>query len=155
MPQATELCHQLESSFAALLEAAGQMNDEGRADIDLGDGWTATAVMAHVAYWDDFQRRRMEAAVSGASARAGFPRGKESNDQRRDEDRTRAFDEVVEAAVAARDKLIEFVRLRTDAQLEAKYPEGQSILYLGGLVRHMVQHALEHAQQIERGAGSS
>ncbi|MEZ4609725.1 MAG: hypothetical protein R2838_05670 [Caldilineaceae bacterium] len=38
-------------------------------------------------------------------------------------------------------RFIAFVRELTPVQLETKYPEGQNVLYLGGLVRHMVQHA--------------
>ena len=150
----SDLCSELEESFAFLLAEASQLDEEERAQADLGDGWSATAVLAHVAYWDDFQRRRMEAALHGTSAAAGFRRDGVSNDERRDADRTRSFDEARHAAEAARAALIAFVRDLTPAQLETKYPEGQSVLYLGGLVRHMVQHAREHAQQIEAYCGS-
>jgi uncharacterized damage-inducible protein DinB len=154
MSDSIELSHKLEASFADLLDAAGQLDDEERVAADLGDGWTAAAVLAHVAYWDDFQTRRMQAALSGASAAAGFARGPQNNEERRDADRVRSFDDALRAAETARAALVEFVSGLSPEQLETKYPEGHSVLYLSGLVRHMVQHAREHARQIEAYCGS-
>lgn len=154
MSDPIELSHKLEASFAHLLAEAGQLDDEERVNADLGDGWTAVAVLAHVAFWDDFQTRRMQAALSGASAATGFARGPQSNEERRDADRARSFDDALLAAETARAALVEFVAGLSREQLETKYAEGHSVLYLGGLVRHMVQHAREHARQIEAYCGS-
>ncbi|RME60902.1 MAG: hypothetical protein D6790_08595, partial [Caldilineae bacterium] len=50
----------LERSFARLLRVAALLNEEEVHRPCLAGGWTPAALVAHVAFWDDFQRRRME-----------------------------------------------------------------------------------------------
>ena len=145
---------QLETSFFTLVQTIGLLDEREVDAADLGDGWTAKAVLAHVAYWDDFQTRRMQAAVTGASAAAGFPRAQESNEERLVRDRQRDLESIMADAEAARRRMIAFVRTLDDATLAAPQTENGQPFYVGGLVRHMIRHTYEHGEQIQRYCGS-
>lgn len=120
----------------------------------LRNGWTVKATMAHMAFWDDFQRRRMEAALSGASAANGFAYPDQDNDQRAAQDQTRPWPEVQAAANTARDRLVAFAASLDDDVLARDYPEGARTLSLAALLEHMVHHTIEHGSELLAYAGS-
>lgn len=147
-----ELIAQLQRAFAEYVDALAHFRPDEMATIDLGDGWTPLTLTAHVAFWDDFQTRRMQAAKSGASAASGFPRDGLSNEERRALAAAKEWPSTLAEARAARARLVQFVASLNEDELAAKYPEGNGVLYLNGLAAHMVRHAEEHTEQLLRAA---
>ncbi|MEZ4581058.1 MAG: hypothetical protein R3A10_05320 [Caldilineaceae bacterium] len=85
----SDLAHELKSPSHFMLAEASQLDEDERAQADLGDGWTATAVLASMSpigttssagAW----RRRWTAPLS----RDRVSQHGVSNDERRDADRT-------------------------------------------------------------------
>lgn len=120
----------------------------------LENQWTPKALLAHVAFWDEWQRQRMEAALQGATAQSGFTFPTVDNDERAAMDETRPWAEVVVAADTARQALITFARALTPADLEYAYPEGEQSLSLTQVLAHMVRHTQLHAGELYHYAGS-
>ncbi len=120
----------------------------------LENDWTPKALLAHVAFWDDYQRQRMEAAHKGTSAQDGFPRPPLDNDARVVLDEARPLDEIVAAADKARQALIAFARSLDAAALAQEYPEGTGTLSLSELLAHMVRHTESHTHELYTYAGS-
>lgn len=120
----------------------------------LENNWTPKALLAHVAFWDDCQRQRMEAALRGDTAQTGFVFPTLDNDERAALDEARSWDEVMAAADMARQSLIIFARSLSADALERTYPEGEQTLSLSKLLAHMVRHTQLHAQALYRYAGS-
>jgi hypothetical protein len=121
----------------------------------LHDGWSPKALLAHVAFWDDFQRRRMQAALQGDSAQSGFARPLQDNDGRARQDDTRSLDEILAGAESARDRLVAFAASLDTSALEITYPEGQENLSLDRLLTHMAHHTRSHEAEVARYCGSS
>ncbi len=120
----------------------------------LPDGWTPVAIVAHVAFWDDYQRRRMEAALTGAWAE-DFPRPAEDNNIRAAADGARAWEDVLAEADANRQKLVDFSRGLTADQIAALYREdGKERPVLQILLEQMSRHVREHGQTIHSYCGS-
>lgn len=120
----------------------------------LPDGWTPVATVAHVAFWDDYQRRRMEAALTGAWAEE-MPRPAEDNDTRAGADSARAWEDVLAEADANRQKLVDFSRSLTAEQIAATYREGgkeRPVLQI--LLEQMTRHVREHGQALHAYCGS-
>lgn len=132
----------------ALLEPSEM--DTGR----LENQWTPKALLAHVAFWDECQRQRMEAARRGATAQSGFLFPTQDNDERAALDETQSWDKVVAAADTARQALITFARSLSLEDLDRDYPEGEQSLSLAKLLAHMVRHTQLHADELYRYAGS-
>lgn len=120
----------------------------------LDNQWTPKTLLAHVAFWDERQRQRMEAALRGATAQTGFTFPALGNDERAALDEARSWDEVVAAADTARQALITFARSLGPADLERDYPEGEQPLSLAKLLAHMVRHTQLHTGALYRYAGS-
>ena len=120
----------------------------------LPDGWTPVAIVAHAAFWDDYQRRRMEAALTGAWAEQ-MPRPAEDNDTRAEADGSRAWEDVLAEADANRKKLIDFSHSLTPEQIAAVYREdGKERPVLQILLEQMARHVREHGQTIHAYCGS-
>lgn len=153
MPTPTQLADDLERSYAHLWRILSLLDAEELDQPCLGGGWSPKAMLAHVAFWDDYQTRRMMAALSGESAASGFPRPVEDNDQRAVADGARNWDEIAGAADANRRRLIDFARSLREDQLTA-YPEGQGRLDLAERLAHMSRHVRDHAREINVFCGS-
>lgn len=113
----------------------------------LDNGWSPLALVAHVAFWDSFQLRRMQAALNGSGPVPSPPR---SNDERA-ENEQRSWDAVLAAADEARGDMIEFALSLTAGQIDADYEEnGARRPVLRQLLNHMPRHADEHAEEMHR-----
>ncbi len=141
-----QLADELAYAISLLWETLAELEPEEIESAPLGGGWTPKAVVAHVAFRDDFQRRRMEAALSGAS-RHGFARPTYDNDVRANQDAVRPWAEVHAAAAAARQQLVDFARNAPPAALIQEYPEGERMFSVLGQLRHMVRHTQEHRRR--------
>ncbi len=113
----------------------------------LENGWSPLAMVAHVAFWDSFQLRRMQAALNAAGPLPSPPR---TNDERAvNEDRS--WEEVLAAADEARGNMIEFAMSLTAWQIDAEYEEnGARRPVLKQLLTHMPRHADEHAVEVHQ-----
>jgi uncharacterized damage-inducible protein DinB len=149
-----QLAHDLESSFAELWETVALLEEEEIEGARLRDGWTPKAVVAHVAFWDDFQTRRMLAAYRGESAEHGFRRPDQDNDQRVLVDTSRAWLDVTEDAQAARQRLVDFARSLPPEALQQEYLEEGKPFSLQKLLQHMVNHVLQHRHDLRHYCGS-
>ncbi len=147
-PSTQTLLDKLERSYADLVQALALLEPEELESARLANGWTPKATLAHVAFWDAFQTRRMQAALAGESAETGVTWPQEDNDQRAARDAQRPWHEIQEEAERARQGLIDFAAGLTPEALARPYPEGQGQLDLLALLTHMVKHAREHAQEI-------
>ncbi len=126
----------------------------------LANGWTPIATVAHIAWWDDFQRRRMEAALRRDCARQ-IPWPTESNDERAANE-SRAWKTVLAEADGARAQLIEFALSLTREQIEADYEiverasarerrgEDATRPLVRQLLTRMPQHVEEHTAELRR-----
>ena len=113
----------------------------------LDNGWSPLAMVAHVAFWDSFQLRRMQAALNATGPVPSPPR---SNDERA-ENEQRSWEAVLAAADEARGDMIEFALSLTAGQIGADYEEnGARRPVLKQLLTHMPRHADEHAQEVHR-----
>lgn len=136
--------NQLQNAYDDLWRTLGRFDATQREEAPLRDGWTPKTLLAHIAFWDDFQTRRMMAAISGESAAAGVTWPTLDNDQRMALDRTRDWDAIAAEAEAARRRMIDFARSLSDDALNVDYPEGERTLSLARLLAHMVRHAHLH-----------
>ncbi len=145
------LAQELERSFQALWQNLALLESHERESPCLPNGWSPKALVAHVAFWDDFQRRRMEALLQGRT----LPRPELDNDARAAQDEGRSWEEVVRAAREARQALVAFTQGLTRQQVTGIYWEdGQEGPILATLLPHMARHVREHARELRRYAGS-
>lgn len=149
-----QLAEQLQSAYDHLWQMIDLLDPAEVETARLETNWTPKALLAHVAFWDDRQRQRMEAALRGDSAQRGFVHPALDNDERAAQDASRPWAEVVAAADEARQRLIAFARNLDPATLEQEYPEGERTLAPVKLLHHMVRHTQLHSQEIYRYAGS-
>ncbi len=113
----------------------------------LENGWSPLATVAHVAFWDGFQLRRMQAALNAAGPVPSPPR---SNDERA-ENENRSWEEVLAGADEARQRMIDFALSLSSGQIDADYEEGGARRpVLQHLLTHMPRHADEHAEEVHR-----
>ena len=96
-----ELAVQLEQSYFELRNTLAELDLNEQTGIDLGGGWTPINLLAHIAFWDSYQRRRMEAALAGETATVRFPPPEETNDDRLSADRGRTWEAVIAEADSA------------------------------------------------------
>lgn len=149
-----KLVQDLEESFAEFWHNLSLLERHEWESPCLPGDISPKALVAHVAFWDDFQRRRMEAALTGAWAEAReWPA--EDNDARFARDAARPWEEVAAEARANRAALVAFARSLTPEQVAAVYREGgKERPVLAILLPHMAGHAREHGQELRRYAGS-
>lgn len=148
------IADQLQAAHARLWRTVDLLDlpemETGRLD----NQWTPKAIVAHLAFWDDAQRQRMAAALHGATAQTGFVYPTLTNDERAAADEAQPWAEVMAAADAARQRLIDFARTLDDAALARDYPEGEQALSLAKLLAHMVRHTELHTAELYHYAGS-
>jgi uncharacterized damage-inducible protein DinB len=152
--QPSELAVQLQASYDYLCEVLGWFEAVELEAAQLASGWTPKALLAHVAFWDDFQTRRMRAAYAGSASQASLPHPTSDNDQRAAEDSQRPWAEIVTAADGARQRMIDFARSLPPEALLQEYPEGERTLSLARLLGHMVKHTQNHTLELRAYAGS-
>lgn len=141
---ATELAR----SYARFRRLLDGLSAAERSAPILAEGWSPLALVAHVAFWDDFQLQRMEAALSGAWAES-VPWPTEENDVRAVRDGRRQWDEVLADADRARDALVAFGRRVSAQEIDSIYREGgkeRPVLKI--LLSHMSKHVNEHADTL-------
>ncbi len=151
---AREIANQLQATYEKLLQTFALLDEQEIEAGTLPNGWSPKALMAHVAFWDEYQRARMQAALAGTSATAGIDRPLAHNDERAMADLGRAWPEVICAADRAREQLIAFAQTLEDSQLTADYPEGKTHLSLQRLLEQLVHHTRVHTQELRRYCGS-
>ena len=154
VPTPAQLADELEYSGNLLWETMAEMEAEEIEATKLASGWNAKAVVAHVAFWDDYQRRRMEAALAGTSHAAGFTRPLMDNDARARGDANRPWHEVETAAKKARRQLVEFARTIAPGALTLDYPEGDKTFSILNQLQHMSRHVRAHRREVQAYCGS-
>ena len=153
MTTSQQVAKELESTYAELCNTLAWLDAAELETAWLPSGWTPKAVLAHVAFWDDVQTRRMQAAYSAASG-AGSWRPATTNDERAALDDDRPWAEVAAQADAARQRMVEFSCSLPDDALARDYTEGENRLSLEKLLRHMVNHTRQHTADIDGYGGS-
>jgi hypothetical protein len=153
MPTPSQLADDLERAYAHLWQTLSLLDAEELDRACLHGDWSPKALLAHIAFWDDYQTRRMVAALNGEPAADGFPRPVEDNDQRAHADGGRPWDEIAGEADAYRRRMIDFARSLRQDQLTS-YPEGQGHLDLTRQLAHMSKHVRDHAREINFYCGS-
>ncbi len=154
IPTPAELAQELEYSGMLLWETLAELEQEEIESTKLASGWSPKAVVAHVAFWDDYQHRRMEAALAGTSQAAGFARPLRDNDERARGDANRPWHEVEAAAKLARQQLVDFARNIAPAALARDYQEGARTFSVLGQLQHMARHVRAHRREIQAYCGS-
>ncbi len=154
MTSGSEYAAALERSFAELLALYDQLTPTQIEQGPVADGWTPKTLLAHVAFWDDFQTRRMQDALRGVTAASGVTQPVADNDARLQADAMRDWDEVLAQAQAHRSRMIGFAYGLDEAALTTKYREGERSLVLAYLLQHMVNHTNEHAEQLRAYVGA-
>lgn len=154
MSTGDELAGQLQAAYASLCRTFGLLDEHEIERGHMENGWTPKTLLAHVAFWDDYQTQRMIAVHRGSAAATGFARPPLHNDERAQLDRGRSWPEILAAADQARQQLIDFATTLDDVALVQPYPEGERTLVLQELLAHMVRHTRLHSQDLYRYAGS-
>ncbi|MCC6169630.1 MAG: DinB family protein [Caldilineaceae bacterium] len=154
LPSPAQLADDLAKAMHILWDVVAQLEPDEIESAQVSDGWTPKAVVAHIAFWDDFQTRRMAAALTGESAQGGFARPATDNDTRALHDASRSWDEIAAEAQAARAYLVDFTRTLLPEALGRDYPEGERTLSLLGQIKHMARHVHEHRRAVEHYCGS-
>ena len=152
-PTPTQLANDLAAVMQLFWGNVAELEADELATVEVIPGWTTQAIVAHVAFWDDYQRQRMEAAISGVS-RGGYTRPVADNDARALADNQRPWAEVVGAAQAARARLVAFARDLPPAALTQEFMEGEKPFSLLKQLQHMVRHVHQHRLDIQRYSGS-
>ncbi|MBK8797189.1 MAG: DinB family protein [Anaerolineales bacterium] len=116
--------------------------------------WTPKALLAHVAFWDRTQTRRLRDVLAGVTAATGFARPASTNDTRAQADAALPLDAILTEVEHARAGLIGLTETLTPAQLETSYREGDSWLTPGRLIAHMANHTRQHERELWRYCGS-
>ncbi len=137
---------ELRTEFDRLLYILAQLEPEELENAHLNNGWTPRAVLAHVAFWDDAQRRRMQEALAGARTWARPP----SDNDNRAASEQRPFAEVLAEAEESRAALIAFAESLSPEELARDYPEDDHTLSFDKLLRHMGNHTRQHADELFR-----
>lgn len=147
-----QLAEQLRNSFQALLRTLDLLEpaecDAGRME----GGWSPKALLAHVAFWDDVQCRRMQRALAGGAP--AFVSLVAGNDERAADDDARTMDEVMASAEDARERLAAFAESLSAAELQSTPSEGERTLLPAVLLQHMVEHTHRHRRDLWRYCGS-
>lgn len=154
MSPAKGIAQRLQAAYDKLLMIFALLEVDEIENGYMADGWSPKSLMAHIAFWDDYQTRRMQAAVDGLSAANGFPAATLSNDERAQLDGTRSWSTILAEADDARQRMIEFTEQLDETALAAVYPEGDHTLSLDDLLEHMVRHTRLHAQDLNNYCGS-
>lgn len=154
MTTANELAERLEAAYEKLCMIFALLDLEEIEQGRMADGWTPKAMMGHIAFWDDFQTQRMQAALSGTSATTGFRIPAISNDERAARDDGRSWTAILAEADAARGRMIAFAQMLDESTLAAEFPEGDRTLSLSALLEHMVRHTRLHAKDLNDYCGS-
>jgi uncharacterized damage-inducible protein DinB len=144
---------ELTASFGDLCFTLHLLDAEEIETAQVSEGWTPKALLAHVAFWDAFQQERMEAALVGQSVQ-DYARPDHDNDTRAQADAAREWEEVIEAAQKARQRLVDFALELDDAVLAQDFPEGAQRFSIGKQLRHMVRHTHLHDHQVRCYCGS-
>ena len=115
----------------------------------LDGGWTPIAALAHIAFWDNFQLQRMQAALAYRE-KPPTAQTVETNDERAANE-NRSWDTVVNEADEARQELISFALSLSSEQIEADYVDrGQRSPIVKQLLERMPEHVDEHAEEVHR-----
>lgn len=154
VPTPAQLADELEYSGNLLWETLAELEPEEIEETKLASGWNVKAEVAHVAFWDDYQRRRMEAALARTSHAAGFTRPLTDNDERARGDANRPWPEVMAAAKTARQQLIDFARNIDPKALTQEYPEGDKSFSILKQLEHMARHIRAHRRGVQAYCGS-
>lgn len=154
MSTVEEIPERLQAAYDKLCTIFALLEVEEIEDGRMADGWSPKAMMAHVAFWDDYQTKRMQAAVQGGSAVEGFTAPEIGNDERARLDDARSWNVVLAEADAARHRMIDFARTLDGQMLATEYPEGERLLSVSDLLEHMVRHTRLHAQDLSNFCGS-
>ncbi len=149
-----QIAEELQQSYVELWQTLALLNESELVDPCLPDGWSPQAVLAHVAFWDDYQTRRMQAAYAGQSVQHGFARPALDNDERARLDLAREWNDIAAEADAARRRMVEFAANLPVVALQMKYPEGERTLSLARLLQHMIEHTRQHRRDVYRYCGS-
>ncbi|MBP7963964.1 MAG: DinB family protein [Caldilineaceae bacterium] len=144
----------LRSRYDSLIRTLGLLTPAELATARLPAGWTPTALLAHVAYWDHIQTERMMAALAGPEAQAIAPWPTTDNNARAAADEGREWAEVLAQADAARQRMIDFAAGLSPQILAATYPEPTRTLSINTLLTHMADHVREHANEVMNFCGS-
>jgi uncharacterized damage-inducible protein DinB len=154
IPTPDALADELTYAHFLFWETLAEMEREEIESAKLRSGWSAKALVAHFAFWDDYQQRRMQAALDGTSHSAGFMPPSVDNDERARGDASRVWDEVEAAAKSAQQRLVAFVRNLPPEALQREYQEGGHTFSILEQVQHMADHVREHRRQIQEYCGS-
>ncbi|MBI3958222.1 MAG: DinB family protein [Chloroflexi bacterium] len=154
LPTPDEYADRLVQSYQRFSEVLALLEPTEYAAACLPDGWTPVATVAHVAFWDNYQRRRMEAALTSAWAEQ-LPRPAKDNSVRAAADASRSWEDVLAEADANRQKLVHFARGLTPEQIAGVYREGgQERPVVQILLDQMARHVRGHGQTIHNYCGS-
>lgn len=154
IPTPAHIADDLEFAMQILWEVIAQFEPEELESAPILEGWTPKAVVAHIAFWDDFQTRRMAAALAGDLAQTGFARPTLDNDGRALADMARPWTEIAAEAHAARERLVEFARSLPPEALGRDLVDGDRTLLLLAQLQSMVRHVHEHRRALARYCGS-
>lgn len=154
MNPAQELADQLQAAYDSLCRTFGLLHVEEIETGQMENGWSPKALMAHIAFWDEYQTARMQAALEQSTATGGIARPTMDNDERAAADHQRSWETILAAADLARSRMIDFTRSLDTTQLTADYPEGDGTLSLTRLLEQMVRHTRIHAQELQQYCGS-
>jgi hypothetical protein len=154
IPTPAQLAADLEYALMLFWETWAELEAEEVAQAAVMPGWTPQALAAHIAFWDDYQRRRMVAIVDGTAPAAGFPRPAVDNDARAQADSARPWSEVEAAINTAHAALVDFARRLDPAALTTDYRDGDRPFSALKQLQHMRGHVLEHRRELQLYLGS-
>jgi uncharacterized damage-inducible protein DinB len=149
---ATRHAERLRRSFDRLQYTLALLEPGEVENARLDNGWTPKAVLAHIAFWDDVQRTRMERILQGEAS--GLHASAGDNDERAALDAERPLAEVQAAGEAARARLVAFAESFDPAALARDDPQGERRAALDRLLAHMVDHTRRHAADLFAYCGS-
>src|SRR5690606_8787177 len=139
-PTPAQLADALANSMHALWEIVALLDADELESARVMAEWTPKSLVAHVAFWDDFETRRMAAVLSGEAAQTGFAKAVADNDARARRDANRPWDEIAAEAQTARQRLIDFTRHLSPEALARGYSEGERTLSLLDKIQYLVRH---------------
>lgn len=149
------LADNMARSYERLRRTFALLEDAEAEDCRMEGGWSAKALLAHVAFWDRTQLARLQGLLAGEMVTFAPKELVQQNDERAAMDEGRLLDEVIAESEAARQNIVDFARVFPGELLEQEIGDGQMPPTPRAVFERMVNHARAHTLALYDWCGST
>lgn len=132
-----------------------ELNTSERALTGTAEDWAPKEVIAHLAYWKNYQIRRVEAMAHNEELPDGRSWGEINTETWHEHARLNWDESVARSDQATRDLIAALQRLPQDALANADDPASQANLLVGTTLANTLGHVAEHRANYYRSIGDT